>query len=120
MMRIVDYAVAIDGGTQVVVLETASGERVAIGLDGRMNSPNSGKQIFIGTAPDGPDARLLPIGGPEEREVISLLEKWVDETQGFIRREALVESEQSELKGQDLLDRLALQFLLEVRNRGVD
>lgn len=119
-MRILDYALSLDGGTQIVVLETASGERLTIGLDGRMNSPNSGKQLFIGAAPDSPDAQLLPIGGTEEREVISLLERWVDETQGFLRREALMESEKSTLKGQDLLDRLALQFLLEVRNRGVD
>lgn len=118
-MRILDYALALDGGTQILVLEKASGEQVTIGIDGRMNSPNSGKQLFIGAAPDSPDARLLPIGGAEEREVISLLEKWVDDTQGIIRREALMESEQSTLEGQDLLDRLALQFLLEIRNRGV-
>ena len=118
-MRIRDYALALDGGTQIVVLETASGKQVTIGLDGRIDSPNSGKQLFVGAAPDSPDVRLLPVGGAEEREVIALLEKWVDETQGFIRREALMESDESTLEGQDLLDRLALQFLLEIRNRGV-
>lgn len=118
-MRILDYALALDGGTQVVVLETAEGERVSIGLDGRMGSPGSGKQLFIGASPQSPDARMLPIGGVEEREAISLLEEWLDETQGFMRREALMEAERSALEGQDLLDRLALEFLLEVQRRDV-
>jgi hypothetical protein len=62
---------------------------------------------------------MLPIGGIEEREIILLLENWADETQGFIRREALMEVEQSTLNGQDLLDRLGLQFLFKVQSRDV-
>lgn len=118
-MRIIDYALALDGGSQIMVLETTSGEQVTIGLDGRMTSPNSGKQLLIGLSPDSPDAQLLPVGGIEERELILLLEQWADETQGFLRREVLMESEQSELEGQDLLDRLALQFLLDIKNRDI-
>ncbi len=118
-MRILDYALALDGGTQVVVLELDDGEHSMIGLDGRMDSPVSGKQLFIGRSPESPDARLLPIGGSEEAEVISLLESCLDQTQGFLRREALIEADPSTLEGQDLLDRLALLFLLEVRGRDV-
>jgi hypothetical protein len=118
-MRILDYALALDGGTQIVVLEIGDGEQVTIGLDGRMGSPTNGKQLFIGASPERSDTRMLPIGGIKEREVISLLEKWVDETQGFMRREALMEMDQSTLEGQDLLDRLALEFFLEVRSRDV-
>lgn len=118
-MRILDYALALDGGTQTIVLETDDGEQVTIGLDGRMDSPASGKQLFIGSYPGNHDTRMLPVGGADEREVISLLEKWLDDTQGSGRREALMEAEQSTLNGQDLLDRLALEFLREVRSRDV-
>ena len=118
-MRIIDYALALDGGTQIIVLEIGNGGQITIGLDGRMSLPTSGKQVFIGNSPESPDTRKLPIGGIEELEVISLLENWADETQGFIRREALMEAEQSTLKGQDLLDRLGLQFLFELRSRDI-
>lgn len=116
-MRILDYALAPDGGTQVVILETDAGDQVTIGLDGRMDSPGSGKQLFVGAFLGSPDARMLPVGGTEEREVVALLESWLDETQGFIRRETLIEADISLLAGQDLLDRLALEFLLQVRSR---
>ena len=90
-----------------------------IGRDGRMDAPGKGRQLFIGGAPDSPDSKLLPIGGPEEVEIIALLEQWVDQTQGFIRREALMEADSATLKGQDLLDRLALEFVLDLRRRDV-
>lgn len=118
-MRIIDYALALDGGTQIITLEISEGEQISIGLDGRVGSPTSGKQLFIGNSPESPDTRMLPIGGIEEREVVSLLENWANETQGFIRREALMEVEQSTLNGQDLLDLLGLKFLLEVQSRDV-
>ena len=82
-----------------------------------MGSPTAGEQLFIGSSPESPDARMLPLGGPEERDVVSLLERWIDQTQGFLRREALMEAEQSTLEGQDLLDRMAIAFLMEVRHR---
>ena len=63
---------------------------------------------------------MLLVVGAEEDEVISLLEQWTDETQGFLQREALMESDQSTLEGQDLVDSLALEFLLNVKNRSVD
>jgi len=63
---------------------------------------------------------MLPIGGTEEREVISLLEEWLEKIQGFIRRESLMDADQSSLKGQDLLDRLALEFLLEISHCDID
>jgi hypothetical protein len=116
-VRVLDYALALDGGTQILVLELANGERMTIGLDGRMGSPTAGKQLFIGSSPESPAARMLSLGGSEERNVISLLERWIDETQGFLRRDALMEAEQSTLQGQDLLDRMAMEFLMEVRNR---
>lgn len=119
-MRILDYALALDGGTQVVVLEDSNGERLAIGLDGRMHSPGEGKQLFMGSAPDSPDVKMLPIGGSEEARLIALLEEWADQTQGYLRREALMEADQASLEGQDFLDRQGLEFLLEVRNRDVD
>ena len=90
-----------------------------IGQDGRMDAPGKGRQLFIGGAPDSPDAQLLPIGGPEETAIIALLEQWVEQTQGFVRREALMDADSSTLKGQDLLDRLALEFILDLRRRDV-
>ena len=119
-MRIVDYAIATDGGTQVIDLEKDDGQRVSIGLDGRMDSPGAGKQLFIGPGPDSPSVRMLLVGGPEENEVLSLLERWLDETQSPNRRESLMAADVSTLQGQDLLDRLALEFLLEVRHRDMD
>ncbi len=118
-MRVLDYALATDGGTQVIVFELDDGKKLMIGLDGRMDSPVSGKQIFLGSSPESSDARLLTIGGTEEGKVVSLMEKWLDQTQGFIRREALMEIDPSKLKDQDLLDRLALEFILEVRGRDI-
>jgi len=92
-MRIVDYALAMDGGTQIVEVELDAGETMMIGLDGRIDSPVSGRQLFTGSSPESPDAQLPPIGGSEEAEVIALLEKWLDQTQGFLRRGALIGSD---------------------------
>lgn len=110
-MRIVDYALAMDGGTQIVELELDAGETMMIGLDGRIDSPVSGRQLFTGSSPESPDAQLPPIGGSEEAEVIALLEKWLDQTQGFLRRGALIGSDPSALDGQDLRDRMAIQSI---------
>ena len=118
-VRILNYALAPDGGTQVIELETGDGERISIGLDGRMDSPGSGKQLFIGASPESPDARMLPVGGAEEREVVLLMDKWLETTQGFLRREALMDAEPETLQSQDRLDRFALEFLLEIRNRDI-
>jgi hypothetical protein len=118
-VKILDYALALDGGTQVITLENNDGEQINIGLDGRMDSPLSGKQLFIGNSPDGPETKLLEIGGAQELEVIALLESWLDQSQGFLRREALAESDPASLKGQDILDRMGLQFLLEIKQRDV-
>ena len=118
-MKILNYALALDGGTQIITLEIKDGEQINIGLDGRMESPLSGRQLFIGNSPDGPETILLEIGGAEELEVIALLESWLDQTQGFLRREALMESDPDSLKGQDILDRMGLQFLLDIKRRDV-
>ena len=118
-MKILDYALALDGGTQVITLENNDGEQINIGLDGRMDSPLSGKQLFIGNSPDGPETILLAMGGTEELEVIALLESWLDQTQGFLRREALMESDPASLKGQDILDKMGLEFLLKIKRRDV-
>ena len=118
-MRILNYALALDGGTQIVDLEIRSGEQISIGLDGRMDAPGGGKQLFIGSSPESREARMLPVGSAEEREVILLLEKWLEATQGFLRREALMNADSASLKGQDRLDRLALEFLLKIQNRDV-
>ena len=116
-MRISDYALTPDGGTQIVTLEIDDGQQLSIGLDGRMDSPAAGMQLFIGNGPDAPGTRMLKIGGAEEAEVVALLERWLEETQGFIRREALMDADIASLEGQDLLDRLALGFLLEIQQR---
>ena len=118
-MKILNYALALDGGTEVITLENNKGEQINVGLDGRIESPLSGKQLFIGTSPDGPETKLLEIGGAEELEIISLLEKWLDQTQGFLRREVLMETDPASLKGQDILDRMSLEFLLKVKQRDV-
>ena len=114
-VRILDYALALDGGTQVITLEYNDGEQINIGLDGRMESPLSGKQLFIGISPEGTETKLLEIGGSEELEIITLLESWLDQTQGFLRREALMESDPAALKDQDLLDRMGLEFLMMIK-----
>lgn len=119
-MQISDYALALDGGTQIVVVETDGGERLTIGLDGRMDSPLAGMQLFIGPAPEHRDTRMLPIPGPEEAEIIALLERWLEETQDCVRRESLMDADLSTLRGQGLLDRLALELLLEIRARKTD
>ncbi|MDX1433136.1 MAG: hypothetical protein R3286_11880 [Gammaproteobacteria bacterium] len=119
-MRIVDYAIAADGGTQVIVLELDNGERLTFGLDGRIGAPGGGRQLFVGASPDGPSSRLLPVGGTEEAELVALLEDWLDRTQGFLRRESLMTAESAALDGQDRLDRLAMELLLEVRGRADD
>lgn len=118
-MRVIDYAVAPDGGTQIVTLEMQDGQRLSVGLDGRMGAPAAGLQLFIGDGPEAPGARVLRIGGPEEAEIIAVLERWLDETQGFIRREALMDADIATLEGQDLLDRLALGFLLDIQQRNL-
>jgi hypothetical protein len=116
-MKILDYALALDGGTQIIELECDDGTTISVGLDGRMDSPAAGRQLFVGNGPDSADTQWLEIGSSAEQEVIAFLEQWLDETQGFIRRESLMDANHSDLKGQNLLDRLALDFLLEVRNR---
>lgn len=103
-----------------MTLEIDEGQQLAIGLDGRMDSPAAGMQLFIGNGPDAPGTRTLEIGGAEEAEIISVLERWLAETQGFLRREALMDADMSTLQGQDLLDRLALGLLLEIQQRNVD
>ena len=118
-MKILDYALALDGGTQVITLENSKGEQISIGLDGRMESPLSGKQIFVGNSPDRPATKLLEIGGVEELEIISLLGKWLDHAQGFLRREALMESDPASLKGQDIPDRMAIELLLKIKQRNL-
>jgi len=86
-------------------------------MNGRMDSPDSGKQLFIGSSTDNPDTKWLPIGSTDEKQVIGLLQQSLDQTQGFLRREALMDADQSSLKGQDRLDRLGLEFVLAVLNR---
>ncbi len=116
-MRILDYALAPDGGTQIITIELDDGQQLSIGLDGRMDSPAAGTQLFIGNGPDAPGTRMLPIGGKDEAEVIAILERWLETTQGFMRREALMDADIVSLEGQDLLDRLVLGFLLEIQQR---
>ena len=84
-----------------------------------MESQSSGKQIFIGNSPDGPETKLLEPGGVEELEIISILETWADQTQGVIRRKALIESDPASLRDQDILDRMGLEFLLTIKQRGI-
>ena len=116
-MRVLNYSLATDGGTQVVELELDGSGRIQIGLDGRMDSPPGGRQLFIGSSPEGPDAHLLPLGSREETDAIALLDKWLEQTQGFLRREVLLNADPAVLDKQDLLDRMAIEFLLDVKNR---
>jgi hypothetical protein len=119
-VRITDYALAPDGGIQIVTLEIDDGQQLSIGLDGRMDSPAAGMQLFIGNGPEAPDASMLQIGGAEEAEIIALLERWLEKTQSYIRRESLMDADISKLKGQSLRDRLAIEFLLEIQQRNID
>ena len=116
-MRILDYSLAVDGGTQVLEIELDGSGRIQIGLDGRMDSPGQGRQLFIGSSPDGAGAHLLPVGSSEEADVIALLEKWRQQTQGFPRAEVLIKADPAVLDKQDLLDRMAIEFLHEVKKR---
>ena len=118
-VKIENFVLALDGGTRIIDLRMDSGELVVIGLDGRMDSPNSGKQLFIGGSADSPDAQLLPVGGDEEAGVIALLEQWL-ENQGVDRREVLINSDHSLLHDQDLLDRMAMDLLEDLKNRLLD
>lgn len=116
-MRVLNYALVPDGGTQVLNLELDSGERVSIGLDGRMGTPREARQLFIGGGPEAPGTRLLPIGGEEERATIALLERWRECALSPARREFLTQADDAGLQGQDLLDRMALEFLADVQAR---
>ena len=116
-MRILNVSLATDGGTQVLEIELDGSGRLQIGLDGRMDSPGQVRQLFIGNSPGGADAHLLPVGSSEEADVIALLEKWQQQTQGFLRTEVLVKADPAVLDKQDLLDRMAIEFLHEVKNR---
>ena len=116
-MKVLDYALALDGGTQVITLDTGEGGQICIGLDGRMDAPLGGKQLFLGNSPDGPATRMLAIGGAEEAEIVSLLQQWLEQTQGFLRREFLMEADPASLDGQDRLDHLGMLFLRQIEQR---
>ena len=96
-------------------METDEAEELTIGVDGRMDAPGGGTQLFLGHSPECPETRMLAPGGPDERAVISLLEEWLGKTQGGGRQERLRGADWSDLQEQDCLDRLAIEFLLEVR-----
>lgn len=119
-MKILDYALALDGGTQVITLDAGDGRQICIGLDGRMNAPLGGKQLFIGNSPDGPESRMLTIGSDEEIEIVSLLQQWLEQTQGFLRREFLLDADPDSLEGQDLLDCMGMLFLRQIEQRDLD
>ena len=119
-MKILDYALAMDGGTQVITLDTGEGGQICIGLDGRMDAPLGGRQLFIGNSPVGPEARMLAIGGAEEAETISLLQQWREQSQGFLRREFLMDADPASLEGQDLLDCMGMLFLRQIEQRDLD
>lgn len=82
-----------------------------------MELPGQGRQLFIGSTPDGAGKQQLPVGSREETDVITLLEKWQQQTQGFLRMEVLIKADPAVLDKQDLLDRMAIEFLHEVKNR---
>lgn len=119
-MKILDYALALDGGTQVITLDTGAGTTICVGLDGRMGAPLGGKQLFIGNSPEGPETRMLAIGGTEEAEIVSLLQQWLEQTQGFLRRELLLAADPDSLDGQDRLDCMGMLFLRQIEQRNLD
>lgn len=57
--------------------------------------------------------------GAEELEIIAILESWPDQTQGFLRRDALMNADPALLKDQDILDRMGLEFLMKMKQREV-
>ena len=118
-VKIVEYALVLDGGPRVITLQNSDEEQINFGLDGRMDSPSYAKQLFIRNFPDGPETRLLEMGGAEEGEMVALLECWLDQIQDTLRREALMQSDPASLKGPDVLDRMGLQFLLRIKQRDV-
>ena len=103
-----------------MTLDTGEGTKICIGLDGRMDSLQSGRQLFVGNSPDGPKTRMLPIGGAEEAEIVSLLQQWLEQTQDFSRGEFLLQADPAALEGQDLLDCMAMLFLREIEQRDLD
>ncbi len=119
-MQILDYAIVPDGGTQVFDLELDDGMVLSIGLDGRMDAPLGGKQLFIGQSPNSPDARLLAVGGSDEADIIRLLEQWLDQAQAAGRKETLLAADTASLADQDLRDRMVIEFLLQVKARDLE
>lgn len=62
---------------------------------------------------------MLEMDGAEELEIIAILESWPDQTQGFLRRDALMNADPALLKDQDILDRMGLEFLMKMKQREV-
>ena len=100
---------------RVLDLALDDGSRLTIGLDGRMNAPLCREQGFIGSAPAGPQGRLLPVGPGAAYAVTALPDRWRDRTRGFFRRDALMPAASSAVHGQ--LDRTGRAFLCQVKAR---
>ena len=56
---------------------------------------------------------MLQIGSQEENEVLLLLQRWLDETQGFVRRESLMDADLSTLQGRIFWIDWRLSFCLQ-------
>ena len=111
-------AVAGDGGTISCRVMLGDGTLLDLGLDARIPKTKAERLIFIGASyPTLPGARVLPRGSPEEYDVITAIRGYLDRTCGFLRREALMESEPASLSENDCADLTALTLMNAIRDR---
>ena len=68
-----------DGGTIGFVVKDSRGTKFSFCMDGRSQTgPSRPRHVFAAAvSPDAPGAVEVPIGGPEEKAVLKILEDWV-------------------------------------------
>ncbi|WP_397384061.1 hypothetical protein [Prosthecobacter sp.] len=118
-MRVKNAGVCGDGGTHFIELEFDDGRPTQlIGLDARIPTPPHQRRIFLDAEhPTNPNARILPIGSPDEASVIELLTQWADQNLSFLRREALMTPGISHQLEADFGDQMGLSILLGALDR---
>ena len=117
IQRFISSAVAADGGTIVCRVALADGSEVDVGLDCRIPRPKKDRVLFIGGYPTLPSARLLARGSQEEKTIIEAVQIYLDEHCGFLRREALADTNPAELREEDRSDAMAVDFMRAILDR---
>ena len=64
--------------TMHAVISDEAGQRTAVCIDGRKNSPSRYRLFVHGRHPNQPGAVLVELGAPEEGVVIPLLSRYLD------------------------------------------